>query len=246
MPVGSTLIASGYDTTDKTAGQNYQTGSISPANGTIVTVDSFLAAGSNVAIPIVSGLSLAWTVIISDLDGGRAAASYWALVSGSPTGALTITSDQSLDPAFTGCGYFVRENTGCDTVSPIFQSKLAGGDGSTTTTPSVVLDNDPAARTNNRVLMAVQQRSNSATTPRTNWTEPTNGGILADLNGSAPNSGFECQWRNDGTNEATASATIANVRYIIWAYELAAASATRAAFPRRRNPGRGLVMRGTG
>jgi hypothetical protein len=234
MPVGSTLIASAYDTSNKTAGQNYQTPSVTPANGTILTVDTFLAAAADVAVPIVSGLSLTWNTILTELDGGRSAGCFWALVSGSPTGALTITNDQSLDPAFTACGYFVRENTGCDTTTPIFQFKLAGGDGSTSTTPTVTLDNNPSGRTNNRVLMAVQHRLNAATTPRTNWVEPTNGGILADVNGASPNSGFECQWRNDGTNEATASATIGSARYIIWAYELAAATAA-APLPRRRS-----------
>jgi len=227
MPVGSTLIASAYDTTNKTAGQSYSTASITPANGTILTVDTFLAAAADVAVPLVSGLSLTWNAIFTELDGGRSAAAYWALVSGSPSGSIVITSDQSLDPAFSGCGWFVRENTGCDTASPVFQWKLAGGDGTTTTTPTVTLNNDPSARTNNRVLMAVQQRSNSATTPRTNWVEPTNGGILADVQGGSPNSGFECQWRNDGTVEGTASATIGSARYIIWAYELAAAAAAR-------------------
>lgn len=223
--VGSTLIASNYDNTDKTSGQTYLTGSVTPTNGTVLTVDTFLAAASDVGVPVVSGLGLTWVPIFTELDGGRSAAGYWAVVSGSPSGQITIDSDHSADRAFTGCGYFVRENTNVDTAAPIYQWGLAGGDGSSSTSPSVTLASDPASRTDNRVLMAVQHRLNGATTPRTNWVEPTNGSILADCQGSGPNSGFECQWRNDGTNEATASATIGSARFIIWAYELLAASA---------------------
>jgi hypothetical protein len=228
MPVGSTLIASAWDNTDKTSGQVFVTPTITPANGNIITVDTFLSATTDVGVPVVSGLGLTWVPILTDLDGGRAAGAYWALVSGSPSGGITIDSDHTLDRAFTGCGYFVRENTNVDTTSPIFQSGLAGGDGSTSTTPTVTLASDPSGRTNNRVLMAVQHRLNGATTPRANWVEPTNGSILADVQGSGPNSGFECQWRNDGVNEAVASATIGSARYIIWAYELAFAGSAPA------------------
>jgi len=224
VAVGSTLIASAFDNTDKTVGQNFLTPSITPTNGNVLTVDTFLAAATDVGVPVVSGLGLTWVPIFTDLDGGRSAGAYWAVVTGSPSGQITIDSDLSLDRAFTGCGYFVRENTNVDTTVPIYQWAMAGGDGSTSTTPSVTLVSDPSSRTDNRVLMAVQHRLNGATTPRTNWVEPTNGSILADVQGSGPNSGFECQWRNDGTNEATASATIGSARFIIWAYELWAPS----------------------
>jgi hypothetical protein len=221
MAVSGTLLTSNFDNVDAVS---FTTASVSPAANSLLIVGEFLAAATTAGTANITDSSglLTWTTQIHDLDGGRSAGIHTAQCGASP-GSFTITVNQTGgDATHTGCGHAVVQVTGHDSGTPVVQTKLVGGDGSTNTAGVEVtgtLTTDPSGRPNNRVFCFWQTRLNETITPRANWTE------LSENLGTAPNSTYETQWRNDGTNEATYGATWATgvIRYIGLAIEIAAA-----------------------
>jgi hypothetical protein len=224
MAVSGTLLTSNFDNVDAVS---FTTASVSPAANSLLIVGEFLAAATTAGTANITDSSglLTWTTQIHDLDGGRSAGIHTAQCGASP-GSFTITVNQTGgDATHTGCGHAVVQVTGHDSGTPVVQTKLVGGDGSTNTAGVEVtgtLTTDPSGRPNNRVFCFWQTRLNETITPRANWTE------LSENLGTAPNSTYETQWRDDGTNEATYGATWATgvIRYIGLAIEIAAAVST--------------------
>jgi hypothetical protein len=116
-----------------------------------------------------------------------------------------------------GCAWHIIQVQGQDTSGTIVQSNL-GATAQTGTSSTVTQSAASAAA--NRFFSYHIHRAQEVTTPRTNWTE------LDDRNGTAPNMGFEVQWRDDGTNETTATASwTSSVRWQCLALEVKAATA---------------------
>lgn len=223
MALAASNLTSTWDNVDRTS---YSTASISPAANSLLIVYVFVSAASVAGSGVVAGLGLTWNLVNSRLDGGRSQAVHWAQCGASPgSGALTLTWTGG-DATSTGLGWFVIQVTGHNTAAPIVQFKLAGGDGSSSAAPSGTLTNAIGAA-GNRVMSFVSHRISEVTNPRASWTE------LGDHNGTVPATGIECQWRNDGTNETTFSATYAtSARYIFHAIEIAIASAATGGRPK--------------
>jgi hypothetical protein len=225
MAVAGTLLTSSYDNVDR-GSPGYAFASVSPAANSLLVVGAFMAATTTAGTPSISDTGgNTWTTRITDLDGGRSYAVFTAQMGASP-GSITITLWQSGgDATHTGAAWSVVEVTGHDSTAPVVQTQFIGGDGTTNTAGVEVTGALPyalvAARTNNRAFSFWQTRLNEAITPRTNWTE-----LSEDL-GTGPNSTWETQWRNDGTNEATFGATWATgtIRYAGMAIEISSTSA---------------------
>lgn len=214
MALAATFRAGNYDNVDAAS---YTSASFTPNANSILLSWHFLAATTTAGTPTTSdSTSLTWNTILTDLDGGRSAGMFWAQVGGSPASMTVTFNGSGGDGTWTGCGWQVIDITGAD-AAPNVQSKLVGGDGSTSNAPTGTLDSAIGAA-DNRVFSFWQIRVNEAITERTNWTE------LGGNNGNAPNSGTESQWRNDGTNETTFGATwTTSARYIGMAVEIKAA-----------------------
>jgi hypothetical protein len=217
VALGATLLTSSWDNVDRAS---YPMASVGPAANSFLIVGEILTAATTAGTASIadafSGGSLTWTPNLHDLDGGRSGGIFTAQCGPTPgTGVVTI-SQTGGDATHTGAAWFLIEVTGASG-APVVQVKLSGGDGSTSAAPTGTLD-AAVNHASNRVFSFWQHRANEVTTHRTNWTE------LGDVSGSAPNTGFDAQWRNDGTNETTFGCTYAtSSRYIGMAIEIAAA-----------------------
>jgi len=195
MALATTLLTSSYDNVDRTA---YTTASISPTANSVLYLFYVTRHATTAPDMTPSGVSgITWTKKASQVDGISLIGVYEGIVSGSPgTGALTLTMAGAVTAI--GCHWHIIQVTGNDTVAPTVQQPL-GATGSTGTASSLTFAAAGAAA--NRFISFHFHRAAEATTPRTNWTE------LDDVNGTTPNGATEVQWRNDGTNETTASAS---------------------------------------
>lgn len=195
MALAATLLTGNYDNVDRTS---YTTASISPAANSSILLFYFTRHATTAPDLTPSGVSgITWTQVVTQLDGISRIGCWHGAVSGSPgTGALTLTIAGGVTAI--GCSWSIVQVTGQDTSGTIVQSPV-GATGSTGTSSSVTFS--AAAAADNRFFSYHFHRANEASTPRTNWTE------LDDRNGTAPNVGAELQWRNDGTNETTGSAS---------------------------------------
>lgn len=195
MALVATLLTGNYDNVDRTA---YTTASISPAANSVLYLfytTRHATTGPNMTPSGVTGIT--WTRKTSQVDGISLIGVWEGVVGGSPgTGALTLTIDGGVTAI--GCEWSIIQVTGADTSAPTVQTPL-GATGSTGTASSLTFAAASAA--GNRFFSYHLHRANEVTNPRTNWTE------LDDRAGSTPNSAHELQWRNDGTNETTASAS---------------------------------------
>ena len=97
---------------------SFTTNSISPPNGSIVliAIGSRIDGGTGGNIPTISsGLSLTWTQLATQNDpgGGQGVRMtiYWALVSGSPTGAISVSFGGQTQ---TDSNYSIEQITGAN------------------------------------------------------------------------------------------------------------------------------------
>jgi hypothetical protein len=219
MAQTATLLTSSYDNVNRVS---YPFASVSPAANSLLLVFVSLRASSTAGTPTISdalsGGSLTWSTVDSDLDGISSTGVFVAQCGATPGSGVITLAQTGGDATHIGAVWFVIEITGHNSTTPVAQFKFVGGDGSTSAAPTGTLDN-AIGGANNRVFCFVCHRANQATTPRTNWTE------LGDVNNSGPNYGGECQWRDDGTNETTFGASWSgSVRYAMHGVEIAAAS----------------------
>jgi hypothetical protein len=197
VALGATVLTSSYDNSDQAA--TYTTASISPAANSILWIPMSSYGTATAPLVTPSGLTGVTYTNRHDLSDGVTWAGDWTAVCGSApgTGALTLT----VAAAALGCAGAVVEITGW---APNYyvQSAIGGGPGDTAanTTGTVTLANAYSS-SGNRGFSYFAHRANEGTTFRTNWSE------LADNASSAPARAHELQWRNDGTNETTATAT---------------------------------------
>lgn len=195
MALAATLLTGNYDNVDRTS---YTTASISPAANSCLLlfyVTRHATTGPTLTPSGPSGVT--WTAITNQVDGISRLGMWRGTVSGSPgTGAVTLSIDGGVTAI--GCHWHIIQVTGHDTSGTIVQSPV-GATGSTGTSSSLTFA--AAGASGNRFLSFHFHRANEATNPRTNWSE------LDDRAGSTPNGGSEVQWRNDGTNETTGSAS---------------------------------------
>jgi hypothetical protein len=227
MALAATVLASNFDNVDRTTTPGYTSASISPAANSLLLICTHWAALTTAATTInITGLSLTWSLTVFDADGVRSQAIHQAQCGASPGSGTVSMNWTAGDATQAGCGWIIVQITGHNTTTPIVQSKIAGGDGTTATAPTATLTNAIGAA-GNRVMNFVSHRVQEQVNPRTNWTE------LADVNTSSPSENLECQWRDDGTNETTFGATwTTSARYQMLAVEIAVASAAAGGRPK--------------
>lgn len=195
MAIAATLLTSANSSTDA---NTYTTASISPAANSLLLVFVWSSHATTAPDNVVTGLSLTWTqrAVTTNSTASRKLTCITAQCGASPgSGALTITSTASIGDAWA-----VIQITGHDTTTPVVQAPTSPTNTTSALTGSITLA--AAGNANNRPFAAFGHRAQTATTPRTNWTELSDD--LSDA--SAPIAGFETQWRSDAF-ETTASAT---------------------------------------
>jgi hypothetical protein len=226
VAIGATLLTAAYDNVDRTS---YTTASISPAANSLLLVfvtDSIGVGTAPQAVP--TGLSLTWQQlgnrVWSPFPGVRRSAACIAQCGASPgSGTITLTeTDQGSGTTSTGTAWVVIEITGHHVLYPVRQVQFPGTttvNQSGPTATSHTIDMLSPVDANSRAFSYFAVANDEPITPRASWTE------LSDIDDSAPNMGFEAQWRSDAF-ETTASATWTNaIRYIGFAIEIAEAGA---------------------
>lgn len=186
------------DLNDNTDTTSYSNSSWTPpASGLILVFVHARGSSAGAAVaPSVSGNSLTWTQIASDVRGSDRLTLFAANASGSATGATVFDfgSDGQLN-----CTAAFMQATGVDMsggVAACFVQAVTAQ--SNTVTGEITLS--AAADAAHRAVAGWWRGANESVTPRTNWDE------YDELNGTGPVRVVETQARSDAF-ETTASAT---------------------------------------
>ena len=215
MAIGTpTLLTAGSDTTDSAA--SYSTASITPTANEVVVLYVLTTIGSGTAGTVTpTHGSITFTSVTSRLFNGtlRRISMFTGVASGSPSaGAITITPSASTQ---TGCAWVVQQWTGVDTTTPVVQSAVnsgtgtslsatlsafgsannataaggandAAGSGAWTAGTGFTLLGNPAAMATPSVRIAGEYQLANDTTPNlTNSTSTTWGFIAAEMKAAA-------------------------------------------------------------
>lgn len=184
------------DNVDRTS---YTTASWTPTANRYITVWVSFAVDSGVAVaPTLSGNGIGtWSKVTDTIGGGPGGTAVYVALSGGSPSAGVLTVD------FAGvtqnhCDIHVLEVDGADltgtALSAVRQSAIQNAAG-LSSPASLSLTSVPADAS--RCFASWALNSNTALTPRTNWTE------LADAGHSAPARRMETQWRSDAAEQTT-------------------------------------------
>lgn len=214
MAITATHLESSGDTANQSTA--YSTGTVSPPSGTDIVLGVVNLAGYATANdPVISGLSLTWT-ILQELAYSTHTA-YLVLGEGTPDASGTISMDPDNADAATGCAWSFWAFDGVDTTTPIVQSASDANGGVASTTYDVTLASFADATNNVTFVGAAKNGTALPTEEASNGYATAQGGSHA-----TPNVAVGTSWK---TGEDTSpSMTGASVVHACFAAEIAAAA----------------------